>query len=163
MRDFQYYDGLNKRELVHDDSWLIVIKEAAEYCKSRGGDHIRFNHLKERSDEALSWLTGGARYSFGGTFESIVFSQRCKKYLRVVKISPTETQISPYSSPIDKEFEARRAENSKYGNKRLVTLESGLDHKYSHRIFRYESSIQISDGLHGLVTYANKRKEIKII
>ena len=132
MRDFQYYDGLNKKELVHDYPWLIVIKEAAEYCRLRDVGYIRFNPLKERSNEALSWLTGGLRYSFGGAFESIVNSQRCKKYLRVDKISPTETQISPYFSSIDKEFEARRAENSKYGNKRLVTLESGLDHKYSH-------------------------------
>ncbi len=48
MRDFQYYDGLNKRELVHDYPRLIVIKEAAEYCKSRDVDCIRFSELKEK-------------------------------------------------------------------------------------------------------------------
>ena len=131
MRDFRSYVGLNKRELVHDYPRLIVKKEAAEYCKSRDVDCIRFSELRRRSNKALSWLTGGVRYSFGGAFESIVYSQRCKRYLRVVDVSPRETEIYPYFSSIDKEFEARRAENLKPGNKRLVTLESGLDHKYS--------------------------------
>jgi hypothetical protein len=162
MGYLQYYDGLNKRELVNDNPWLIVIKEAAEYCKSRDVDYIRFNSLKERSNEALSWLTGGSRYSLGGTFESIVYSHRCKRYLHVVKVGPKETRIYPNISLTDKEFEARRAENLKPGNKRLATLVSGLDQVQRSRPI-FEPKIPITDGLGGVVVYADKRKGIKII
>ena len=161
MEQLQYYDGLNKRELVHDYPWLIVIKEAAEYCKSRDVDYIRFNPLKERSNKALGWLTGGLRYSLGGTFESIVYSHRCKRYLRLVKESPREARIYPYISIIDKEFAARQAENLKYGNKRLATLVSDLDQVHRHRFI--DESVRISEGLSGSVTYADKRKGVKIL
>lgn len=115
MEYFQrYYDGLTKGELVHNDYWLIVIIEAAWHCKSRDVDYIRFNQLKERSNEALSRITKGLRYSLGGTFESIINSDRCKRFLRVVKVSKKgkrETRIYPNISLIEKEIRGRQAEN----------------------------------------------------
>lgn len=168
MDHLQYYEGLNNRELVHHDVWLIVIKEAAEYCKSRGVDYIIFSRLKERSGEALFQLTRILRYSFGGSFESIVYSSRCKKYLRVEKImnksgtKSIETRIYPKISLIDKEFEARRAENLKPGNKRLTTMVAGLDQKNARRPIDTET-VPVSATLGGSVTYADKRKGTKIL
>jgi hypothetical protein len=107
----RYYDDLSKRQLVHNDYWIIVIIEAAWYCKSRNVDYIRFNRLKELSNEALSRITDGVRYSLGGTFESIIYSHRCKRFLHVVKINKKETRIYPNISLIEREVKAKQAEN----------------------------------------------------
>jgi hypothetical protein len=108
----RYNDDLTKRELVHDDYLLIVIIEAAWYCKSSGVDYIRYNQLKERSNNTLNRITNGERSALGGgSFPSIIYSHRSERFLRIVKRGEKETRIYPDISLIEKEVKRRQAEN----------------------------------------------------
>jgi hypothetical protein len=108
----EYYDGLPSKIVAYNDYWLIVAIEAARYCESRHIDYIRYSPLKERSNEALNRLTNGEKTLGGGTFESIINSDRCKRFFKIVRVNnKRETRIYPDIPLIKAEVKARRAEN----------------------------------------------------
>jgi hypothetical protein len=172
----RYYDDLTKRELAHDDYLLIVIIEAAWYCKTSGVDCIRYNQLKERSNNTLNRITDGERSALGGgSFPSIIYSRRCKRFLRIVKIEgKKETQIYPNIPLIEKEVKRRQAEN--FNDKVLrhayksdpfprtrsitepsVAISESLTGQRSKTRSQTES-VSISEGLGMTVTHANPKK-----
>lgn len=178
MEYFQrYYDDLTKKQLVYNDYWIIVIIEAAWHCKSRGVDYIRFNQLKERSNEALGRITKGLRYSLGGTFDSIIHSHRCKRFLRVVKISKKETRIYPNISLIENEVRGRQAENfddkvlrhaykiDPFPRNRSITEHSiAISESLTRQTAKTRSlsdSLSVLDRVSVVVTHAKSGKDIK--
>lgn len=161
---WQYYDGLNWEGIVYNDHWLIVISEAAFYCDQLNEEYIRYSPLKTASDEMKKMLSD---YKSSGlsdsAFNLIIHSGSYKKYFSVKKVSPKETRIIPRILVIQNEISYRRRLND--GKNRLAKLVKdppfAVDIKDSRRSL-FES-VQISEGLRGLVTYANSKKERKII
>ena len=151
MEYLQYYDGLSRKELAHDDSWLIVCIEAAWYCESYHRKSVRFNQLRKRCDYALNQKTDGERTEFGGTFASILNSRRCKKFFRVIKIGKHETLIYPNIRLIQEEVKGRRLENFASMDKQLLRY---IDKTATVQMTRsiVEPPVQISDRADRIVT-----------
>jgi hypothetical protein len=148
----QYYEGLNKIELAHH-SWLIVLIEAAWYCESRHVSYIRYLDLKRRSDDALNTITNGERSEFGGgSFASILSSDRCKKFLCVDKVGEKETRISPDIPLIQAEIKARKIENLDNHRGRFDYLYPG-ETANKHR--KISESVKISDDVKVSVSKAH--------
>jgi hypothetical protein len=175
----EYYVGLTKKELAHNDYWLIVIIEAAWYCESRNEDYIRRTQLKTGSDKSLNRITEGERSGFGGgAFASIINSRRCRRFLRVDKVNKKETRIYPNIPLIQKGVKSRQAENLEARNKRLrvigdtdtvhhprsisepsLLISESLTRQTS-KIRSLSDSLQISDRLSTVATHANTKEEI---
>ncbi len=83
---YEYYDGLGWKRLAYHDYWLIVIIEAASFCESHHEKYVRFSYLRKMSNEALKKLPNNEKTNLGGTFTSIIYSDRCKKFLRIRKV-----------------------------------------------------------------------------
>lgn len=130
----QYYNGLSVQELVHNDSWLIVCIEAAWYCESRHDDYIRYNQLRTRCNEILNRETKGARSDFGGSFDSIINSHRCEKFLKVKRVNnKKETRIYPNVTAVQNETRCRKRENVDSGNKRIIRIINKSDTVHCNR------------------------------
>ncbi len=147
---YEYYDGLDWKGLVYNHYWLIVIIEAALFCESRNERYIRFNDLRKKSNEALKSLTNNENTNLGGTFASIIYSDRCKKFFRVrVKNKNNnrkETRIYPKILAIQNEVKNRKIENLNYGNDRLARIRNKFDIVHRRRPI-VEPSVSVSDSL----------------
>ena len=150
MEHFEYYDGLDWKGLVYHDYWLIVIIEAVSYCESHHEKYVRFSHLRKISNEALKRLTNNENTNLGGTFTSIIYSDRCKKFFRVrVKNknnNKKETRIYPKILAIQNEVKHRKIENLNYGNDRLARIRNKFDIVHRRRPI-VEPSVSVSDSL----------------
>lgn len=158
----EYYDDLDWKGLVYNHYWLIVIIEAASFCESRNERYIRFNHLRKKSNEALKRLTNNETTNLGGTFTSIIYSDRCKKFLRkktVKKNNKKETRIYPKVLAIQNEVKNRKIENLSYGNDRLARIRNRFDTVHRRRGLR--DSVHISERLDIVVTRANPKEAPK--
>jgi hypothetical protein len=156
----QYYEGLTKEELAHNDNWLIVIIEAAWYCDSNQEKYIRYNALKERCNKALNRITEGERSLGSGALASILKSRRCKRFLRIVKVNKNEKRIYPNIPLIQKVVKARQTENydAPPGARKVTRFIPKIDKVDRARSLPIES-VSISDGLSMSVTRASEKKE----
>jgi hypothetical protein len=151
VKYLEYYDGLNWKGLVYNHYWLIVIIEAAWYCESRNKECIRFNPLKVKCNQAIKRLTKDQISGLAdGTFKSIIYSDRCKEFLRVEKVknkNKTETWIYPNISRIQEEIRSRKIENLDNGDERLARIVNKYDTIHRRRPILDEPSVQVSDSL----------------
>jgi hypothetical protein len=147
----RYYDGLNWRELSHDDRCrLIFMIEAAAYCESHKVRSIRRALHKERCDQRLRKVTAsdevGQRDSFGGTYGSIASNNEQKMYFKVTK--PKEingkkkrnTRIHPYISNIKQLVESKKSNYDRKSEMRVLKPPYKLEMPRSI----FEPSVQIS-------------------
>jgi hypothetical protein len=147
---YEYYDGLSWRGLVYHDYWVIVIIEAASFCESHHEKYVRFSHLRKISNEALKKLTNNEKTNLGGTFTSIIYNDRYRKFLHIRKVKngkniQKETRIYPKISAIQTELTYRKIKNLNSSNERLAKI-----HKFDmlhRRRSIVEPSIPISDYL----------------
>lgn len=160
MEYHQYYDGLSEQELAHNDSWLIVCIEAAWYCESYHKKNIRFSKLKERSNEVLARITRGERTDFGGSFASILNSDRGKTFFRVKQVSKSKTLIFPKIQLIQKEVKGRQLVNSASGDKQLFRYIGKNDTVHLRRSI-VDPPIAISERIDVEVTRANSKEVLK--
>ncbi|HJT48211.1 MAG TPA: hypothetical protein VJ729_08495 [Nitrososphaeraceae archaeon] len=147
--------------LIYNHYWLIVIIEAAFHCESRHERYIRYNRLREKSNEALKRLTKGEKIDLGGTFDSIIRSARCKKFLCVRAIknkndNRKETRIYPKVRAIQNEVKNRKTENLNHGDDRLVRIRNKYD--TVHRVRSLSDSAQVSEKIDVIVTRANPKE-----
>jgi hypothetical protein len=178
--DDRYYYGLNPEKLANNDYWLIVIIQAASYCELHQIEYIRYNRLRENSDDVLKRINKQRSGLGGGSFKSIIKTCSTKGFLVVEKISKKETRIYPNIPLIKKEVEAKKIENLAYGNKRIIRIvpdAATVQHhpklasesvQISESLIRQTSktrslsdSIQVSDRLGMVVTRANPKKGAK--
>jgi lipopolysaccharide export LptBFGC system permease protein LptF len=145
----EYYDGLDWKGLIYNHYWLIVVIEAAWYCESRHEKYIRYSRLKEKSNESLKRLTKGIKTDLGGTFNSIIHSDRCKNFLRIRIVknennNKKETWIYPKISAIQNEIKNRKIENLNNGGDRLEYLRKG-EHRHPSRSPKETEAVQVSE------------------
>jgi hypothetical protein len=164
-----YYNGLNWKELSHDDRCrLIFMIEAAAYCESHGVEDIRRANHKELCDQRLRKVTaseqGPKRDSFGGTYGSIANNPELLKiYFDVTKPKEIKgkkkrnTRIRPHIPEIKQLVESKK---STYDYKSEMRV---LKPPYNLIIRRsiFEPSIKVSDAVSAVVIRANQRKEKK--
>jgi hypothetical protein len=93
----EYYAGLDPKDLIYD-RYLIFIIEAAYYCELNQTDHVKRARLKENCDKKLDELTKGVPSEFGGSFDSIMDSQRYEHLFHVTSGKQKKyTDLSTYS------------------------------------------------------------------
>ncbi len=135
----EQFDGLDWTQLVYHERWLIVLIVCFYYYKTRHVP-VGFNQLKVKCNEAIRALgeaLGKQEIMFipDSTFQSIIYSDRCKKYLKIKQIKVESkkgtlvkrTQLVPNSEKIEQEVKARKIENLTYNDKSIT-----YRNKYRH-------------------------------
>lgn len=83
---------------LRSDHKLIILEQAAFYCKKNNVDKIRYSELRRLSDDRLNYLTGGFQTNFGGSFDKYITDYESKddpknRFLSRIREGPKKTVI----------------------------------------------------------------------
>jgi hypothetical protein len=177
MERYEYYDGLDPKDLIYD-RYLIFIIEAAAYCELNQTDCVRRACLKNNCDQTLGEYSKGVPSEMGGSFESIMNSQRYKNLFHVTRVkNKKQVLIYPHIPAIQEKIRRNKINNLNSGNGRLVFARKGESFlrtrspkgvevvSVSESLSRQTSktralndSVQTSERLGIVVTRANQKK-----
>jgi hypothetical protein len=86
---------MDDNELRRDHK-LIILEQAALYCKKNNVDKVRYSELRKLSDVRLNYLTGGFQTNFGGSFDKYITDYESKddpenRFLIRIREGPKKT------------------------------------------------------------------------
>lgn len=150
MEHNPYYDGLSE---LAQDNWLIVAAELLWYCESHHANNIRYSQLRSRCDEVLNSVTDGDRPNLGGSFDSIINSDKYKRFWQKDKTIKNQTRILPNIPALQDEIRGRKIEILNRTNNRVIRIINKVDKLRINRSMT--GSLCVSAGVEVKVKRAN--------